>query len=1610
MRSFNIYKIVFFSVLFLIIFSIKSNAQNCPNCPQVIGVFDTTRCQNGVVLESAKNYTNVSQTDAHYFKVCKNTLMKYVITDYSGCNYNIQPTNFVVTGGTFISSNLNTFTIQWGNSNNGLVKFTLHNANPQYVCDTTVSIFFDLQNTPVAAFSTTPQPACFNNPTTINFNSNASVNATDYYWDFGDGFTAVGPNPSHNYSAPGNYQVCLYVSSALKDTTSGSLGPSCPTCVDSVCNTVVIDALPSPPIKCIATICAGKTATYSTSVTGCSSYVWSVVGGTIMSGQGTNAVQIQWGNGIPQGSISLVTTGCTSPYCTQGNTVSVPIIANAYPISGDTLVCVGTTQTYTLPVLPATTYNWSINSPATLNPFNTNSSSVSVIFYTNGTYTLTASYFDTTLNCGGDTSLVIYVRPELLIKGKNVFCAGSTSILNSYFLSPANAQIPHNANWTISPNIGASIIGGNGTPNANFSWTSAGTYTITATTTSSAPPNMCNVATYEVTVNPLPVIDTIIGSSIICPNSAMVYSASSTSNGIYTWTVLGGSFVGLNGNNDSVQINWNNFGPYGISVSLLSFGDSCTSVSKIKNVSPYPAPTLSGNVQACVDDTLTYTVTGISSGVFNWSISPSNLGTVISGQGTSVAQIKWHGDNTLSNPLFAYLYYGVCSNDSIMITINKPPVITISATGTLCTGGITLSNSATSGNYLWSAVGQPVLPTQSLTLATISGLYNPGNYAVNIQNVNNTGCDVSATYNIPDAGRPDAQIFTTGSTYYCLPALPNFTINALTGAGYNYQWYMNGGAVGTNSSSLLVNNVLINSAGVYSFVCVVTVGLCKDTSSAITVNVTTCTSTGCLGTFDITNISNCNPFTLTLNPTFPLGATLSNEVITHYDDNSTIAGLTTKNYTTIGLKQFKICALVTGPGVNCVYCKDTFATVSLASLFLTNNNCGVITLTDQSTVIPPATITAYGWSVTDGSNNAVPPIVASFNNPAIASPVLTITQSGTYIITQTVTASNGCISKFKDTIIVDLADASFIASDTCENKTVAINNVAPATTHYWDFGDASTSFSNPTAHAYANFGTYIITHAVTNSVGCVDTFSQSVNIFLNPTCAISYVGNDTICSNDSLTLNACGGYLNYQWYKNGFAIPLATSTFYVANQTGNYTFVAKTPFGCEVTSDTVSLVVKQPTSTTFIQIGSTCEFSNFSVAIPSCNACIYNWTVDNIGYPSNQNSINDVAGNPPFTVGSHWVHVYVINDGCLTVDSIQITINPNPTVTITTTGPLPICSNNLYSFLATSAASSPSWNWILNNQTIGINNILSASSEGLYQVIVKDGITGCTALAQEIIQASPDLRLFPIGCDLICDTASLFLPIPSLNNNLSNYSSINWYDNAPPYTSPVGSGVSFPLNSLPNGNHNLSLIVMATNGCADTSTVYELTTYACIFPLGVQSIHLNAFEEKDKNMLQWKVKDENGVDNYNIEKSIDGVHFSTIGKVKFNGKTVAENMYSFEDLNPEIGENYYRIKIIDIDKKETYSNIALVKKQKTFVDEISIYPNPTKNQLFVEINVNGTKTIDYFKLMDLQGREIMAKYNFKKQVLNIDFLPNGIYYYSISYDEKILNGKINKTN
>ena len=1159
-------------------------------------------------------------------------------------------------------------------------------------------------------------------------------------------------------------------------------------------------------------------------------------------------------------------------------------------------------------------------------------------------------------------------------------------------------------------------MSGNNTAAINVNWPVAGTYIVTATALN--PNATCAPATYTVIVLPAPVISGINGLDSICPNQTNIYSAVSNATGPFSWNITNGTPTFLGANNDSVQIAWAPTGPYSISVSQVSFPDNCMSNTFIKNVFAYPAPVITGAVNVCADNTETYTITNIASGNFQWFITPPSFGTIISGQGTSVVTIKWHGNN---NPGFSntvYLHFGVCSKDSIAVTINEPPTPMITATGSLCAGGVTLSTGAT-GTFSWTCTEHPIIPTPGNTSGITVGQF--GHYHVQIQNYNGSGCTVTANYFVPNTGTPVAHISADNVLNYCLPNVPNMNLIANNAPGYTFQWFLGNSFVGTGQV-YPVNGLTL--PGTYSYHCVVSLGTCTDTSNVITITIANCPPVlpgPCSNAaINVTNITGCNPFTLTIAATAPAGAMLNtppNPTITHYEDNTTVSGLTTHNYTTTGYKQVTVCAdvLLADNVTVCRVCKDTTVLVNAAANFTGVTGCRRIDLFDASTTIFPATIGTYNWFVgTNPGNVGVPPAVASFNNSTIPNPVLTVNQSGSYIVTLIIKVGS-CSLIHMDTFNIHVPDADFSVTNSCVGTTVSFNNLFPEPTNFWSFGDAATSYTSPTFHAYAAASVYTVTHIVTDVNGCKDTTVKPIMIIPAPVCNISFAGPTTFCFGDSLFLNACAGFTNYQWYNNGVAIAGATNLTDTVTQTGNYSFTAISPAGCILNSDTVSITVLQAPNANIVTSGSHCNTGTFFAAVQPCAGCFYQWLID--GNPAgNANQVSGTVGTAPYSVGTHSIIVFVGNpSGCVSSDTITQIFYPLPAVNITVVpNPPLLCSNNVFTLTASTNAALPAWAWHLNNLNTVLSNAntLIASAAGNYTVTVTDGITGCSANAAMTIFPSPDLVLFPAGCDTLCDTAHLFVPLPSLSGNISGYN-IDWYDNAPPYVLPVGNGPSFPLNALPTGNHNFSVIVTAPNGCMDTSTVYSVYTRSCLNVVAVRQLELTAKQVGAFGLLSWNTNAESDNDYFIAEKSPDAIQFSFAGKIMSKGNSNTAQHYNLSDpllyFNRPI---YYRIKATDKNGRSSYSNIVKLNPEKLLTEAIAVVPNITRGQTTIYIQSNdAVKTnimiyaADGKKLMRIPTVLIKGENIF---TVNMNMFSSGVYLMAVATNEKQLTARVVK--
>ena len=115
--------------------------------------------------------------------------------------------------------------------------------------------------------------------------------------------------------------------------------------------------------------------------------------------------------------------------------------------------------------------------------------------------------------------------------------------------------------------------------------------------------------------------------------------------------------------------------------------------------------------------------------------------------------------------------------------------------------------------------------------------------------------------------------------------------------------------------------------------------------------------------------------------------------------------------------------------------------------------------------------------------------------------------------------------------------------------------------------------------------------------------------------------------------------------------------------------------------------------------------------------------------------------------------------------------------------------------------------------------------------------------------------------------------------------------------------------------------------------------------LPVKYLDFKAAKSGTFNKLSWTTYEEKDNSYFEIERSTDGKEFAGIGKQNaktLNGTSNTELNYSFIDNSPLKGNNYYRIKQIDINGSVYYSEIVVINQAKDNALTIGrVYPNPS---------------------------------------------------------------------
>jgi hypothetical protein len=213
----------------------------------------------------------------------------------------------------------------------------------------------------------------------------------------------------------------------------------------------------------------------------------------------------------------------------------------------------------------------------------------------------------------------------------------------------------------------------------------------------------------------------------------------------------------------------------------------------------------------------------------------------------------------------------------------------------------------------------------------------------------------------------------------------------------------------------------------------------------------------------------------------------------------------------------------------------------------------------------------------------------------------------------------------------------------------------------------------------------------------------------------------------------------------------------------------------------------------------------------------------------------------------------------------------------------------------------------------------------------------------------------------------------------------------------VANNAAFILNTgvLLNGK------ILSTNGNINTGNV-NITSPNCPATLPIELLSFTATARYPYIELNWTTVSENNSDYFNIERSIDGINFTSISKINSAGNSSQTLNYSTFDYKPLVGKSYYHLKQTDYDGENSYSNTEVVEFNIRSEFIFEIYPNPFsgKTTFHTTKNLKDATLIVY----DSYGLMVKEIINISGQTFNFERenLSSGLYYVNLIENAKVI--------
>lgn len=209
------------------------------------------------------------------------------------------------------------------------------------------------------------------------------------------------------------------------------------------------------------------------------------------------------------------------------------------------------------------------------------------------------------------------------------------------------------------------------------------------------------------------------------------------------------------------------------------------------------------------------------------------------------------------------------------------------------------------------------------------------------------------------------------------------------------------------------------------------------------------------------------------------------------------------------------------------------------------------------------------------------------------------------------------------------------------------------------------------------------------------------------------------------------------------------------------------------------------------------------------------------------------------------------------------------------------------------------------------------------------------------------------------------------------------------YLGSKGGGHIFPKSNFGN-THTINTWWNGVEVQSLKDLVLTEFSPAVLMPIEISRWVVTNLEESV--LLEWTTASEDNNNYFTVERSLDGITWTALGKLQGAGTTSMSHSYSFEDTKPLSGISYYRIRQTDFNGESTCSSVKSVNRPRSQEDLFKAYTIADKNYFVVEGDMIAACAIEVY---DVQGRKItkVSYHTSATSRVNIDAgnLPMGTY-------------------